>query len=127
MTHEEHCIEPHHHRPDQTLTLTPPEMTATAEATFESLIRRVRWSVWRRNPVPGGWSSLEYGIAQSCIDDLQKAYTKIMREVRNIKELHPEFERTFTVVPGTPSHKLLKTERSALLRRCAFIGSVTPT
>lgn len=80
-----------------TLTLDADELAATAEALFETLMRRMKWTLQRdiRN-VPDGWGDLDFEVAQRIVNQLTAALAKTMMALRETGELHPEFEQLFT-------------------------------
>lgn len=65
------------------LSLTPHELCAVVEATYDGLMERVRWST---NGRIGPWRELPLEVAQQSIDLLTSAYVKAFMELLDIED-----------------------------------------
>ena len=80
------------------LTLAPEELAATVEALHDTLLRRLKWTVY---PGHSHWKSLDWQVAHDVLDQLVQAYTKAMMTFRSM-EVPQGIEPTFDDVFGLP-------------------------
>jgi hypothetical protein len=79
------------------LILTPYELAATVEALHDTLLRRLKWTIY---PGHTHWQKLDWDVAHDVIDQLGQAYTKAMMTFRTMdvpQGVADEFFPTFAL------------------------------
>jgi hypothetical protein len=75
------------------ISLTAGEVMALIEATQDALYKRLQWSIRPESR----WRDLDLAYAQQMISDLNNTHGKLYLTVRDLGQLHDEFEKTFTI------------------------------
>ena len=89
-----------------TLILHPQELAATVEALYDALMQRMKWTLRRdERKTPEGWPSVDYQTAQDLINQTASSLAKGMMALRELEDLHPEFEEMFS--PSTDMWDLI--------------------
>lgn len=75
------------------LQISPEELAATIEALHDTILRRLRWTIY---PGHQHWKGLEWEIVREVVSQLVQAYTKAMMSFRELEvPVNPNFVKVF--------------------------------